>query len=170
MSAPSTPSYMPLNPKALTFFKEVQNSNYLNGERFFSSIWLQNSYFPPVAFLVKEMSSWNSFEADLVPVRCCCFMITLLLWTRRYDLFDFGQIVVTFKMIRSHGSGRWSSAFYLTGCALTSALLRLQWRLPKIVFLLNRYVITLLVLCAMSNSFTRMYENNPFERQAAEDS
>jgi len=83
MSAPSTPSYMPFNPKALTFFKEVQDSNYLN-----------------VAFLM------------------------LLLYDHAITLDKEVAWIWT-----------------------------LRWRLPKIVFLLNRYVITLLVLLQRIPSF-----------------
>jgi hypothetical protein len=49
-------------------------------------------------------------------------------------------------MIRSSGSGRSSIAFNESGPALINSQ-RLRWRLPKIVFFLNRYLICPLILC-----------------------
>jgi hypothetical protein len=49
-------------------------------------------------------------------------------------------------MTRSSGSGRSSIVFNESGRALINSQ-RLRWRLPKIIFLLNRYVICPLILC-----------------------
>ena len=40
---------------------------------------------------------------------------------------------------------------------------RLRWRLPKIVFIVNRYVFTLLLLYVMCTTFPRTYENDKCE-------
>jgi len=55
-------------------------------------------------------------------------------------------------MIRSSGSGRSSIAFINeSGLALIIDSQRLRWRLPKIIFFLNRYVICPLISCVPSN-------------------
>src|ERR1700734_3337426 len=71
--------------------------------------------------------------------RCCCCTITASLSTRRYDSCNLNFMVIPFHIIRSTGSGRLSNAFNPSGCDLTSST-RLRWRLPKIIFLINRYL------------------------------
>ena len=48
-------------------------------------------------------------------------------------------------MVSSSGFGRLSTAFNPSGYFLILPL-RLRWRLPKIIFIINRYVITMLLL------------------------
>jgi len=59
---------------------------------------------------------------------CCCCMIMSSLW-----------------IWRSSGFGRSSISFAPTHYALTPAP-SLRWRLPKILFIINRYIITVLLL------------------------
>jgi hypothetical protein len=63
-----------------------------------------------------------------------------------------------FCINRSIGSGRSSSVFNTYGFALNSLSWRLRWRLPKILFLINRYFITSLVLYVVW--IPSPYENN----------
>lgn len=107
----------------------------------------------PVPFLVQSFGEKLHYSADSrVSARHCWFTITWSLWTRRYVILICTSWcdVLRFDTIRSSGSGRKLGSFnkYLS-LALTK-LLRLQWRLPKIIFIINRYAITSLVLCVMS--------------------
>jgi hypothetical protein len=100
----------------------------------------------PVAFLVWQCDLWLAFDLTCSHGRCCYSTITLSLWTRRYDVCALILPSTTLMMIRSSGYGRSSIAFNESGLALINSQ-RLRWRLPKIVFFLNRYVICPLILC-----------------------
>ena len=93
------------------------------------------------------IQSMTYFWADICsPGRRCCSTITLSLWIRRYDVCNLVLPSTTLKMIRSSGYGRSSIAFHKSGLALINSQ-RLRWRLPKIIFFLNRYLICPLILC-----------------------
>jgi hypothetical protein len=97
------------------------------------------------------IQSTTCFQADTCsPGRRCCSTITLSLWTRRYDLYALILPSITL-VIRLSGSGRSSIAFNESGLALINSQ-RLRWRLPKIVFFLNRYIICSLILCVTCNT------------------
>ena len=156
----SPTSYYPFDSDAPSYFKATQISNCLNGERCSSHFTSSTSseILPPAAFLVSchfgpKFASW-AYSA-----RHCCCTITLRLWTRRYELRDLRLLVITFEIFRSSGSGRLSNTFNMFSYNLI-LFPRLRWRLPKIVFIFNRYVITLLLLCVMCNSYPHTYENN----------
>ena len=152
MSAPSTTSYSPFDSEAPTIFRTTQMNNCLNGE------WLNQSHgidfiscLPTSRVHRMAVQSVTCFWSDICsPGRRCCSTITLSLWTRRYDVCALVLSSTTWEMIRSSGSGRSSITFNESGLALISSQ-RLRWRLPKIVFFLNRYVIRLLILCVMCN-------------------
>jgi hypothetical protein len=67
--------------------------------------------------------------------------------------------LMTFCMIRSSGSGRLSIVIITSGYALTPSG-RLRWGLPKIIFLINRYLITSLILYVMTTNILHMHEND----------
>jgi hypothetical protein len=93
------------------------------------------------------IQSMTCFRSEIYsPGRCCCSTIMLLLWTRRYDVCALVLPSTTLDMIRSSGYGRSSIAFNESGLALIN-FQRLRWRLPRIAFFLNRYVICPLILC-----------------------
>ena len=87
---------------------------------------------------------WNWPVMMAFTRRCCC-TITWSLWIKRYDVCTFSLVLITSEMIRSSGSGRLLSAFHTAGYILITSL-SLEWRLPKIIFIINRYIITLLLL------------------------
>jgi hypothetical protein len=66
-------------------------------------------------------------------------------------------MLMRFYMIRSSGSGRLSIVIITSGYALTSSG-RLRWGLPKIIFLINRYLITPLILYVMTIYILHMDE------------
>jgi len=68
-------------------------------------------------------------------------------------------MLITFYMIRSSGSGRLSILIITSGYALTPSG-RLRWGLPKIIFLVNRYLITSFILYVMMINVLHMYEIN----------
>ena len=104
--------------------------------------------------------SMTCFWSDIcLPGRHCCSMITLSLWTRRYDVCALVLPSTTLKMIRLSGYGRASIAFNESGLALINSQ-RLRWQLPKIVFFLNRYVICSMILCVTCNTCVQK-TNNP---------
>jgi hypothetical protein len=149
----SPTSYYPFDSDAPSYFKATQISNCLDGERCSSHFTSSTSseILPPAAFLVSchfgpKFASW-AYSA-----RHCCCTITLRLWTRRYELRDLRLLVITFEIFRSSGSGRLSNTFDPRGCNLISPP-RLQWRLPKIIFIVNRYFFTLLLLYVMCTAF-----------------
>ena len=97
------------------------------------------------------IQSMICFWADICsPGRHCCSMIMPSLWTRRYDVCALVLLSTTLKMIRSSGYGRSSISFNESGLALINSQ-RLRWRLPKIAFFLNRYIICPLILCVRCN-------------------
>ena len=67
-------------------------------------------------------------------------------------------LAITLEIIRSSGSGRSSSAVNFFG--YTDHKPSLRWRLPKIIFIFNRYVATSLILCVTCNTLNRKYKNN----------
>ena len=102
------------------------------------------------------IQSVTCFWADICsPCRRCCSMIILSLWTRRYDVCALVLPSTTLKMIRSSGSGRSSIAFNESGFALINSQRLRSWRLPKIVFFLNRYAICLLIWCVICKTCTK---------------
>jgi len=101
------------------------------------------------------IQSMTRFWADICsPCRHCCSTITLSLWTRRYDAYALVLPSTTLDIIRLSGYGCLSIAFNESGLTLINSQ-RLRWRLPKIIFFLNRYVICPLILCITCNIYTQ---------------
>jgi len=92
------------------------------------------------------------------------------IWSRYYfgqrgmNVCALGWLVITFEVIRSSGFGRLSSAFNTFAYALIVSQ-RLRWRLPKIIFIVNRYFNASLLLCVTWNIYPRIYEYNMLEKQ-----
>jgi hypothetical protein len=165
MLAFSTTSYYPFDSEAPAIFRSWQTDNYLSGE------WLKQSHDPDFVscLLTHQLHSlYGNSIYDLLltpdiysPGRRYCFMITLSLWTRRYEVYSLVLSSTASEMIRSSGYGRSSTAFNESGLALINSQ-RLRWRLPKIVFFLNRYVTCLLILCVTCNTYAQ--KANKLER------
>jgi hypothetical protein len=69
---------------------------------------------------------------------------------------------MTFEISRSGGFGRLSNTFNMFSYNLI-LFPRLRWRLPKIIFNVNRYVFTLLLLYVVCTIFPHTYGNDMCE-------
>jgi hypothetical protein len=149
MSAPSTTSYLPLDSDAPYVFSLVQGDNYVSGEWCMSNhtAWTQSNIGWLVAIVVRstlngkllsQVDSWSHG-------RCWCCTITLSLLTRRYDVFL--TICRELHYIWSDRVDLDVRQVHLYLLICSDTFWRLRWRLPKIIFLINRYVLTLLIVC-----------------------
>jgi len=163
MSSPSTTSYLPLDSDAPTVFRTYQITLCLAGERPISHCIFQHILTLLVSRIHSTAScrcmvcfrSWHmgSHQTLLLydnvitldkEVRCQCSLLILLL--------------ITFEMARSSGFGRLWSAFKPSGYTWSIAQ-RLRWRLPKVLFIFNRYILTALILYVTCDPCHLIHDN-----------
>ena len=132
-----SPRGWPRAPDGPSTFSIVRTKNYVEGEVFLS-IWFQcrlNLFGSRFHCRLFRYGTWILSWCG-VHTRCCSCMTTSSLWTKRYDIFPLVLLLVTIDIIRSIGFGCLSSALH-----------------PKVLFIANRYVVTLFLVCVMCDIF-----------------
>jgi hypothetical protein len=152
-SAPSTTYYQPLDSDAPWAFSGEHTNLCCIGEYFSSNLVISpvSSCLSSCIHCTGPFQTFASEADTWALIRRCCCTITQLLWTKRYDIPAVSLLVFTFW---------WSGWVDLDVCQIhfdssIYALIpspRLNWRLPKITFLINRYVVTSLILCVLCNT------------------
>jgi hypothetical protein len=143
--------YIPFNSDAPRIFSLQRTDNYLTGKWFFGHREVSHFCVPVISFVHSHLKlisllmlmHWHS------PGSAAIRSSYHSGYGGRRFLPDY--TIITLEMFRFPGFGRSSKTFNPTGYALT-LYLRLRWRLPKGIFIVNRYIITLLLMHVICNT------------------